>query len=244
MAWSARYGTVSPIEDVTDSVVRSLGEGVEAVVFDLDGVLVDSEPIWDEARRDLVSRHGGTWLPAATRDMMGMSSREWSAYMHDTLGVSLPVKQISREVANFVDQRYAERLPFLPGAPEAVQRLAHRWPLGLASSSNRTIIDRFLEASGLRSSFAVTVSSEEVERGKPAPDVYVAAAARLGAATSRCVAIEDSTNGIRAAAAATMTVIAVPNAAFPPSADALGLADLVLPDLSSLTVETVNGAGG
>jgi HAD superfamily hydrolase (TIGR01509 family) len=217
--------------------------GVEAVVFDLDGVLVDSEPIWDEARRDLVARHGGTWLLTATRDMMGMSSREWSAYMHDKLGVALPAERISEEVANFVDGRYSERLPLLPGAREAVERLAHRWPLGLASSSNRTIIDRFLDASGLRASFAVTVSSEEVERGKPAPDVYVAAAARLGAATPRCVAVEDSTNGIRAAAAAMMTVIAVPNANFPPSADALRLADLVLRDLSSLTAETIEDAG-
>jgi HAD superfamily hydrolase (TIGR01509 family) len=217
--------------------------GVEAVVFDLDGVLVDSEPIWDEARRDLVARHGGTWLLTATRDMMGMSSHEWSAYMHDKLGVPLPAERISQEVANFVDGRYSERLPLLPGAREAVERLAHRWPLGLASSSNRTIIDRFLEMSGLRASFAVTVSSEEVERGKPAPDVYVAAAARLGAATPRCVAVEDSTNGIRAAAAAMMTVIAVPNANFPPSADALRLADLVLADLASLTAETIEGAG-
>lgn len=213
------------------------------MVFDLDGVLVDSEPIWDEARRDLVARHGGTWLLTATRDTMGMSSLEWSAYMHDKLGVPLPAERISQEVANFVDGRYSERLPLLPGAREAVERLAHRWPLGLASSSNRTIIDRFLDASGLRASFAVTVSSEEVERGKPAPDVYVAAAARLGAATPRCVAVEDSTNGIRAAAAAMMTVIAVPNANFPPSADALRLADLVLRDLSSLTAETIEDAG-
>jgi len=217
-------------------------DDIQAVVFDLDGVLVDSETIWDDARRALVANYGGTWLPAATRDMMGMSSREWSAYLHDNLGVPLSAERISSEVAEFVGERYAERLPLLPGAREAVLRLAHRWPLGLASSSNRTIIDRFLDASSLRACFAATVSSEEVERGKPAPDVYLAAAARLGAAIPRCVAIEDSTNGIRAAAAATMTVIAVPNTHFPPTADALALATLVLPNLASLTTERIQRA--
>jgi HAD superfamily hydrolase (TIGR01509 family) len=217
-------------------------DDTQAVVFDLDGVLVDSETLWDEARRALVATYGGSWLPTATSDMMGMSSREWSAYIHENLAVPLSAERISSEVAGFVDERYSERLPLLPGAREAVLRLADRWPLGLASSSNRTIIDRFLDMSGLRGCFAATVSSEEVERGKPAPDVYLAAAARLGAATPRCVAIEDSTNGIRAAAAAMMTVIAVPNTHFPPTADALALATLVLPSIASLTAERISRA--
>jgi HAD superfamily hydrolase (TIGR01509 family) len=217
-------------------------DDVQAVAFDLDGVLIDSETIWDDVRRAVVANYGGTWLPGATRKMMGMSSGEWSAYMRDELGVPLPASRISTEVAELVAGRYAERLPLLPGAREAVLRLAQRWPLAVASSSNRTIIDRFLQASGLGACFAATVSSEEVERGKPAPDVYLAAAARLGAAAERCVAIEDSTNGIRSAVAATMKVIAVPNTHFPPAADALALATVVLPDLASLTTEQVQRA--
>jgi HAD superfamily hydrolase (TIGR01509 family) len=184
---------------------------VDAVIFDLDGVLVDSEAIWDEARRVVVYRNGGTWTAQATRDMMGMSSAEWSEYLRDRLGVALPADTIASEVAAIVDQRYQEHLPLLPGAREAVQRLAAAWPLGLASSSNRTIIERFLDASGLRESFAVTVSSEEVAHGKPAPDVYLAVLARMHVAAPRAIAVEDSTNGIASAANAGLTVIAVPN---------------------------------
>jgi HAD superfamily hydrolase (TIGR01509 family) len=219
-------------------------DAVEAVIFDLDGVLLDSETVWDDARRELVARAGGTWRSEATREMMGMSSPEWSAYLRDRLGVSLSAEQISAAVVESVDQRYAERLPLAPGARDAVVRVAERWPLGLASSSNRPIIERFLDASRLRPCFTATVSSEEVGRGKPAPDVYLTAAAHLGAVAERCVAIEDSTNGIRAAAAARMSVVAVPNRHFPPAPDALAAAAVVLTDLASLTPELVEQAVG
>jgi HAD superfamily hydrolase (TIGR01509 family) len=217
-------------------------EPVDAVIFDLDGILLDSETIWDDERRALVERTGGRWRPEATRDMMGMSSREWSVYLRDELGVPMTPDEISAAVANLVEQRYTEQLPLLPGAEDAVRRIAARWPLGLASSSNRPVIERFLDASGLRSLFAVTVSSEEVERGKPAPDVYLDAAARLGVAPARSVAIEDSTNGIRSAAAAGMTVVAIPNHHFPPDPEAVASATLVLPDLASLTPERIERA--
>jgi HAD superfamily hydrolase (TIGR01509 family) len=216
---------------------------VRAVIFDLDGVLLDSETVWDEARRALVEQQGGTWLPDATTDMMGMSSREWSAYLHDRLGVALAPERISVEVAAAVDGRYRESLPLLPGAREAVHRLAAHWPLGLASSANRTIIEGFLDASGLRASFAASVSSEEVEHGKPAPDVYRAAADALEAGTDQCVAIEDSTNGLRSAAAAGTHVVAVPNPHFPPSPDALALARFVAWGLDDLTVEAIAALG-
>src|SRR5215211_5509902 len=186
----------------------------DAVIFDLDGVLVDSETVWDEARRTVVARHSGTWKPEATRAMMGMSSPEWASYVHG-LGVDLPVDEIIAEVLAQVKEAYQRELPLLPGAPETVRRLAARWPLGLASSSNRPIIELFVDASGLRSCFAATVSSEEVAGGKPAPDVYLEAARRLDVAPEQCVAIEDSTNGIRSAKAAGMHVIAVPNPHFP-----------------------------
>jgi HAD superfamily hydrolase (TIGR01509 family) len=215
---------------------------VAAVVFDLDGVLVDSETVWDEARREVVARHGGTWFPNATREMMGMSSTEWSTFLHERLGVALTPSEISDAVVELVERRYDEHLPLLPGAQEAVRALASQWPLGLASSSNRPIIERFLDASGLRGCFTVSLSSEEVGRGKPAPDVYLEAARRLGVAAERCVAVEDSTNGIRSAAAARMRVVAIPNTHFPPAPEALELATVVITGLDELTVELVQSA--
>jgi HAD superfamily hydrolase (TIGR01509 family) len=213
--------------------------GVRAVIFDLDGVLLDSEAVWDSARRAIVERWGGRWLPNATTDMMGMSSPEWSTYLRDRLGVQLAPARISAEVAASVGNEYRKALPLLPNARETVLRLAAHWPLGLASSSNRTVIERFLDASGLRESFTATVSSEEVEHGKPAPDVYRAAADAVGVDAELCVAIEDSTNGLRSAAAANMRVIAVPNRQFPPSPKALALARFVARGLEDLTVDTI-----
>ena len=207
---------------------------VAAIVFDLDGVLVDSEQVWDDARRELVADRGGTWTEDATRAMMGMSSLEWSRYVHDELGVDLEPAEISAAVVERLEELYRQRLPLLPGAREAVRRLASRWPLGLASSSNREVIDLVLELSGLTSAFAATVSSEEVARGKPAPDVYLETARRLGVPATECAAVEDSTNGLRSAAAAGMTVIALPNAAFPPTREALRLANAVIDSLDEL----------
>jgi HAD superfamily hydrolase (TIGR01509 family) len=212
---------------------------IEGIVFDLDGVLLDSEQIWDSVREELVRERGGRWHERAQRDMMGMSSLEWSRYLHDELGVPDPPEEISTEVVRRLESSYRERLPMLPGAREAVERLGARWPLGLASSSNRELIDLALELMGVRHFFTATVSSEEVARGKPAPDVYLEAARRLGVDRARAAAIEDSHNGIRAARAAGMRVIAIPNAHFPPGEDALAQADVVLDSLAELTPERI-----
>ena len=212
---------------------------VAAVVFDLDGVLVDSEQVWDAARRDVVAEHGGTWKDSATRDMLGMSAPEWSRYVVEELQVPLTPEQVNRAVVDAMLREYDERLPLLPGACEAVERMAERWPLGLASSSNRPVIDLVLDRMGVAAKFAATVSSEEVGRGKPAPDVYVEAARRLGVDPRACAAVEDSENGIRSAHAAGMRVLAIPNPHFPPAEDAVALADAVLPDLDALTAERV-----
>ncbi len=195
-----------------------------AAIFDLDGVLMDSEQRWNGAKEALVRDAGGRWRDEAPTVMMGMSSTEWAAYLRDALGVSMDVQAISREVVQRMENGYRQSLPLLPGADAAVRELATRWPLGLASSSNREIIDLVLELAGFGDAFRVTVSSEEVERGKPAPDVYLQAARGLGVEPARCVAIEDSSNGLRAAHAAGMTVIAVPNRHYPPALDALSLA--------------------
>jgi HAD superfamily hydrolase (TIGR01509 family) len=195
-----------------------------AVIFDLDGVLVDSERLWNQAKEAYVREAGGEWNDAAPTDMIGMSSPEWSGYLRDTLSVPREPVEINQAVVARMEATYRERLPLLPRAVETVTALAERWLLGLASSANREIIDLFLELAELRWAFGTVVSSEEVARGKPSPDVYLEAARRLGVAPAKCVAIEDSSNGIRAAAAAGMAVIAVPNPDYPPAEDALALA--------------------
>ncbi|MDQ6853199.1 MAG: HAD family phosphatase [Actinomycetota bacterium] len=210
-----------------------------AVVFDLDGVLIDSEQVWNAAREQLVRERGGTWHEHATADMMGMSSKEWSRYMHDRLGVPMEPAAINDEVVRRVMSIYEQGLPLLPHAVETVRELAAHSPLGLASSSNRPIIELVLERSGLAPCFAVVVSSEEVDRGKPAPDVYLTVARGLGVDPKGCVAIEDSTNGIQSAVAAGMRTIAVPNHHFPPTDDALATAAVVVPSLAEVTSELV-----
>jgi HAD superfamily hydrolase (TIGR01509 family) len=212
---------------------------IDAVVFDLDGVILDTEELWNEVREELARERGGQWSERAQSDMMGMSSTEWSRYMHDVVGLAESPEEINREVVRRMLDRYAVQLPLIDGAVDAVRRIAARRPLGLASSSNRELIDRALELSGLAPLFRATVSSEEVARGKPAPDVYLEAARRLGVDAARCAAIEDSANGIRSAHAAGMRVIAIPNPVFPPPSDALALAHVVVPRVTELTEEAI-----
>jgi HAD superfamily hydrolase (TIGR01509 family) len=207
---------------------------VRGVVFDMDGVLVDTERDWDAARRQVAEASGGRWHPDATADMMGMSAPEWSRYMHHELGVEADPDEINRRVVEQVLERVGNGPPLLKGAADAVEGLAARWPLGLASSANRPVIDAVLQGSGLSPFFTATVSSEEVAQGKPAPDVYLAAASALGVDPAAAVAIEDSANGIHSAAAAGMTVVAIPNPHFPPDDEALADADFVIGALSEL----------
>lgn len=209
-----------------------------AVIFDLDGVLIDSEQLWNGSKEALVRETGGRWRDEAPTVMMGMSSPEWAAYLQE-LGVPMDTEAISRDVVRRMEEGYRRELPLLPGAVDAVEALADRWPLGLASSSNREVIDLVLGLSGFGDAFRVTVSSEEVERGKPAPDVYLAAARRLGVEPAECVAVEDSSNGLRSAAAAGMTVIAVPNPHYPPAADALSLAAATVSVVGEITPDLV-----
>jgi HAD superfamily hydrolase (TIGR01509 family) len=210
-----------------------------AVVFDLDGVLIESEQVWDAAREELARERGGTWDERATTDMMGMSSKEWSGYMHSRLGVPMTPAEINDDVVRRVAAAYEEHLPLLPHAVETVRELGDRWRLGVASSSNRPIIELVLDRMGMRDRFAAVVSSEEVANGKPAPDVYLAVAAELGVDPKACVAIEDSTNGIKAAVAAGMRTIAVPNRQFRPDDDVLATAAVVVPSLAGVTPELV-----
>ena len=212
---------------------------IRAVVFDLDGVLIDSERLWDQARREVATGHSGHWRADATAAMLGMSSVEWSEYMRDTLAVDLPPDQIVDLVVANLLEHYRRGLPLIPGALEAVQRIGRRWPLALASSAGRPVIDTVLAVAGLQHEFQATVASEEVPRGKPAPDVYLEAARRLGQPPPACAAVEDSANGIRSALAAGLRVVAIPNRDYPPPASVLAEAQLVIDSLADLTVEQV-----
>ncbi|HZD03092.1 MAG TPA: HAD family phosphatase [Actinomycetes bacterium] len=216
-------------------------ERTAAVIFDLDGVLIDSEPVWEEVRREYVARHHGRWQADSQTRLMGMSTPEWAAYLSGELGVQRPAETVATEVTELVGERYRERPPLLPGAVEAVRRLAARWPLGLASSSPPRLIDLALDLARLDELFQVRVSTEQVGHGKPAPDVYLEAAARLGEAPAACVAVEDSSNGVRSAAAAGMRVIAVPAERYPLADDAKAAASLVLANLDELSVAAVEG---
>lgn len=215
---------------------------IDAVVFDLDGVLLESEEVWDSVREAYVGERGGRYDADVQRAMMGMSSTEWSHYLHEVAGVPDEAEEINEEVVRRMLAAYGERLPLVPGAVEVVRRVAAWFPLGLASSSNRELIDRALDVSGLAECFAATVSSEEVARGKPAPDVYLEAARRLGVAPGRCAAVEDSHGGIRSAKAAGMRVVAIPNPTYPPDEEALAQADAVIDSLDELTPELLANA--
>jgi HAD superfamily hydrolase (TIGR01509 family) len=239
---SAGIGVVARNRGVRSRYGR--GRAVEAVVFDLDGVLLDSEAAWDDARREVAATHGGGWRPESTRVMQGMSSREWSRYLYEELGTRLDPAHISSRVVDAMERRYHACLPLLPGALEAVERLAAAWRLGLASSSNRELIDLALAMSGMAPFFTATVSSEEVPRGKPAPDVYLEATKRLGVRPSAAVAIEDSSNGLLAAHTAGLGVIAVPNPRWPPSAEGLGVADVVVATLDDVSPRLIREAWG
>jgi HAD superfamily hydrolase (TIGR01509 family) len=212
-------------------------------VLDLDGVLIEGEEVWDAVREQMVRERGGHWTAGAQAAMMGMSSPEWSTYMARELGVPMEPAAVSSETVARVAARYAEALPLVDGAVEVVRELAGRWPLGLASSANRPIIELVLDRSGLAGCFRTTVSSEEVARGKPAPDVYQEAAARLGVPPERCAAVEDSANGLRSAAAAGMWVVAVHNRRYPPPAELVQAADLALTEVRQLTPAAIERLG-
>jgi HAD superfamily hydrolase (TIGR01509 family) len=214
---------------------------IDAVVFDLDGLLLQSEEVWDAVRERYVRERGGRYDEQVQRAMMGMSAPEWSRFLHEDAGVPDDPETINRDVVTLMLEAYRRELPLLPGAVGAVRRTAEAFPLALASSSNREVFEEVLELAGIADCFRATVSSEEVERGKPGPDVYLEAAKRLGVAPERCCAVEDSHAGIRSAKAAGMRVVAIPNASYPPDEEALGLADAVAPSLDELTVDLLSG---
>jgi HAD superfamily hydrolase (TIGR01509 family) len=212
---------------------------ISAVVFDLDGVIIDTEEVWEEVRRGYVAEHGREFRPDSQTRMMGMSTGEWSRHLSEDVGVDRTPEQVAADVLGRMAERYRDALPLIPGSVAAVRRLGERFTLALASSSARVLIDQVLATAGLTDAFRVTLSTEEVPRGKPAPDVYLEVVSRLGLSPQVCAAVEDSSNGLRSAAAAGLAVIAVPHGVYPPAPDALEKASLVVGNLDELTVEAV-----
>lgn len=212
---------------------------IEAVIFDLDGVIIDTEMVWEEVRRGYVDEFGREFLPDSQDRMMGMSTGEWSAHLADEVGIPRTAKEVAADVLGRMAGRYKKALPLIPGSVETVRALGDRYRLALASSSARILIDQVLETAGLTGAFELTLSTEEVPRGKPAPDVYLTAVAKLGLTPEVCAAVEDSSNGLRSAAAAGLTVIAVPHGVYPPADDALAGARLVVSSVTEITPEAI-----
>lgn len=212
-----------------------------AVVFDMDGVLIETEELWDVVRRALAADEGLPWPDEATTAMMGMSTQEWSAYMAHTVGLSGTTEEVAERVIDAMAARYATGLPVLPGAREAVRRMAEHHLVGVASSSPRRLIDLVIRELGLEGTFTATVSTEEVGAGKPAPDGYLRACELIGVDPRDAVGVEDSTNGIRSLQRAEMAIVHIPPSFHAPAAETRALCDAIIPDLDHLTEELLAG---
>lgn len=204
------------------------------MIFDLDGTLVETEQVWRDVRRDFVLMHGGRWHDGAQATMIGMRTAEWAKYIHDDLGVALPPGEIARLVVDGIVAALRTNVPILPGAEAALNRASRDFRLGLATSAARPVAETVLASTGWTRFFEAVVSADDVARGKPEPDVYVRALELMHADAGSSEAVEDSTNGIRAAHAAGLRVIAIPNREFPPTPQALALAGCVIPNLDAL----------
>jgi HAD superfamily hydrolase (TIGR01509 family) len=221
-----------------------MSDVIEAVIFDLDGVLVDSEIWWHEVREAWAAALGRTWTFEDSHAVMGANSRGWARIMRERMGLQ-PGADGAIEAAivdGLVDRYRREGPPRIDGAVEAARRIALTLPTAVASSAHRAVIDAALSATGLDETIRVVVSSDEVEHGKPAPDVYLEAARRLGRPPSACLVVEDSRNGVLAGVAAGMTVVLVPNAAVPPAPGAHEAADLVVSRLADLDPAAIGPA--
>jgi HAD superfamily hydrolase (TIGR01509 family) len=216
-------------------------DGLPCVIFDLDGTLIESEQVWRDVRREFVNAHGGRWHDGAQSTMIGMRTQEWASYIHDDLNVKLAPPAIAKQVVEAVTARLQD-VPILPGANEALERIARDFRLGLATSAALPVAKSVLLKTGWDELFAVVVSADQVSRGKPAPDVYLRAVELLYAQPSQTAAVEDSENGIRSAYSAGLAVVAIPNHAFPPDAGALALASRVLANLNELDAAAVYDA--
>lgn len=209
---------------------------VAAIIFDMDGTLMETEEQWDVVRRQLAADAGIAWPEEATQAMMGMSTPEWGGYLVSCVGLPMTAEEAAEKTIDVMAAHHQAGVELLPGAIESVRRMAEKFPLAIASSSPRRLIDAGVEAMGIRDLLRATVSTEEVAKGKPAPDGFLRAAELLGVDPARCVAVEDSTNGILSALSAGMKVICVPPGFHAPGEELLARTT-VLGSLHELTLE-------
>jgi len=217
---------------------------IEAIIFDMDGLLVDSEPVWDNARYGMATEAGKTWNADDHKAVMGVSTEEWVTYMIHRLELTISPKEVQDEIVQRMIQMYQERIPYLPGAVEAVTLAAQIYPTALASGSHRSLIDIVTQDTPMQGKFQVILSADEVGAGKPSPDVYLETAHRLGIPPEQCLCLEDSGNGILAGVRAGMKVIAVPDPRFAPKQEILNQAHLVLNSLTEFSLDTLKQLGG
>ena len=216
---------------------------IQAIIFDLDGLLVDSEPCWDTARRQLAAEVGRDWNLDDKRACMGVSTTEWATHMIKRLGLEMDAAQTAAVIVGKMREIYAREIPFLPGALAAVELAASCYPTALASGSERSLIATVIQDEALRGKFQAAVCTDDMPRGKPSPDVYLETARLLGVSPKYCVCLEDSGNGILAGLAAGMRVIAVPDAEFPPAPEVIERAHLVLDSLTEFTPDLLSKLG-
>ncbi len=218
---------------------KGAGMPIAAVIFDMDGVIMDSEEYWWEERSALAQQYGAEWLPDDQRHTMGTNTHEWSLYMKQRMGLDMSPEEIGDLMVSRVNARVSAHLPVLPGAVEAARIAASAYPVALASGSATPIINEVLRVTGLDQVFQVVVGGDSVTRGKPDPEIYLLAAAQLGVDPALCLGIEDSVNGLRALKAAGMYAIAVPSHNFPPPDDVLAMADARVASLTEFSLDLI-----
>lgn len=216
---------------------------VQAVIFDMDGLLIDSEPCWNEARSIMAAKEGIVWNEDDHNAVMGVSTHAWVSYMIERLSLDISPKVVEETIVKTIRELYSRRIPFFPGAEQAVALSSDHYPTGLASGSPQSLIDTVTGARSLRGRFQAVLSGDRFPQGKPAPDIYLAAARTLMVQPENCVCLEDSGNGILAGKNAGMKVIAVPDQRFLPSDQILSKADVVLGSLTDFSLNTLKGLG-
>lgn len=206
----------------------------------MDGLLIDSEPVWNAARSQMAAEHGVSWTRDDHFNVMGVSTVEWIQYMVDRIGLTMPPDQVEETVIGHMVAMYEDGIPFRPHAVEKVQWMASLYPSCIASGSPRQLIDIVAQDRRIAPYLEFTLAADEVGRGKPHPDIYLETARRLGIEPQHCLCIEDSPFGILSGARAGMKVIGIPDPEMPLSAEQSQHAHLILRSLAHLTPEALD----
>ena len=216
---------------------------IEAVIFDMDGVLVDSEVYWAKSREEFAQDMGKVWTDDDQRLAMGQSTIGWAKVMKERLQPEMTVDEIIIDMKKRVIAHYEERMPTRPGALEAVKLASKHYRVGLASGSPTEIIKSVLSLTGLDQIFEIMIYGDDIPNGKPAPDIYIEAMKQLGVNPAVTIGIEDSANGIRALKAAGMYAIAAPSPGFPLPVEIVEMSDAIIHSMEDFSTQLVHAIG-